>query len=75
MVTHPNPYKFCHFQLRAFKYRFDIKNELFYIFQLLFTPSIDLKRYKVIEILTKKVEKLQQIMFLNDVCEKTRTVF
>ena len=44
---------------------------------LLFTPSIDLKRYKFNGNVDQNVdlEKLQQIMFLKDVCEKTRTVF
>ena len=46
MLTHPTPLTLCHFELRAYKYRFDIENKLFYIFRALIYSTHRFKRYK-----------------------------
>ena len=47
MLTLPNPYPLCHFELRACKYRFDMENELLYIFQALIYSTHRFKKVHI----------------------------
>ena len=47
MLTHPTPKTLCYFELRACKYRFDIENELLYIFQALIYSTHRLKKVQI----------------------------
>ena len=47
LVTHPIPQALCHFELRACKYRFDIENELFYIFLALIYSTHSFKKVHI----------------------------